>query len=180
MAKKVNKEDFADVPEMEDLGGGFEDKPMPSVDQIEASAPPADYVEAMKNNPPVHQVYRQESMAQIIDEFWRKISNHPDCKVMSSSLGGRPRSADEFKDTPSYMQHQMEFRFIYRDAKSTQVQEQAKVGPYEPGGKYYHMIPKKGEAAAEQEPGSTPKEDVRERGRPSWDNIIRKREVVSV
>lgn len=105
----------------------------------------------------------QPTIQQIIDEFWNRINSHPDVKLLTCSLGGRPEKGTEFPLTPSSQQHKMEIRFVYRESIPKEVAVKSSVpGPYEPGGKFYHLIPKKEEPS--QEPENGPKK--------SWEHLL--------
>ena len=113
-------------------------------------------------------------MKQIVDEFLAAIMGHPDCNVLSSSFGGRPEKGVEFTDTPVLNQHVAEIRLVWRDAKpDAQAKEQQKkvASAFEPGGKYYDLIPRRGE----EEVG-----EQSERGTFAHDHLVKKREMAAV
>ncbi len=98
---------------------------------------------------------------QIIDEFWNTINNHPDVKLLTCSLGGRPNQGTEFPNTPSSQQHKMEFRFIYREsAAQVAMSDQPKPNAFEPGGKFYHLLPQREETKPTEPVDDTPGKSI--------------------
>ncbi len=135
----------------------FEDVPIPSNDQIEKMLGETVVERPRKNVVPIQ---------QIIEEFWSAVTNHPDVKMMTCSLGGKPPENMIFPGVPTRKQHAMEIRFVYKETASFMEQEQRDLSPYGPGGKYEKLIPKKDDK---------PTEEVVDEQEHSWDHLIQKR-----
>ncbi len=182
MAKHRNNGDkFGDIDDTPVTdSGGFAHIPMPpqSVIDQEAESLPQVEPEELLTRPPQMKHSREtrsagRSMKQIIDQFIADISGHPDCNLLGSAFGGRPAKAVEFSNTPVTNQHMVELRFVWRDAVQQQaIVDESAPSAFAPGGRYYDLIPKRGEREVVEE--TTPQ------GTPAWDNLVRKRETANV
>lgn len=107
----------------------------------------------------------RRSMKEIVDGFLAEVIGHPDANVLGSAIGGRPPENVLFRDVPASSQHMVELRFVYRDAAPQA--EAAASSAFEPGGRYYNLVERKGEVQ-ETEPAN-------EGGAEKWGHLVQKR-----
>ena len=125
------------------------------------------YVEPTMDEPQEVRPPRYRPVNQLVDEFYAMLLSHPDVKVLTSAIGGKPRRGTEFDGVPMTKQHQAELRFIWKDTSAEHVAK-TEPGPYEPGGRLYHMLPKKQEFVPEPVVDEAPKK--------SWEGQVVKHE----
>lgn len=132
MSKDTKKIDpFKDITEIgSPIGVSVVNGPaMPSqadIDRAAAVAPQIEPEEMLYRSPPKptappqahpsrNVAHGQRPIAEIVDEFLATIQNHPDGRLLNTTLGGRPTVQQEFKDTPRTNQHVAELRICWRD-----------------------------------------------------------------
>jgi hypothetical protein len=193
MARKpASDETVADIQDIPlPSTGGFANVPPPPqqiIDQLAASQPVSSDGPVMTLGKPLNReaaravqqppqpsyaapVHGKRPAQEIINAFFAEMAAHPDFMVLSSSIGGKPEKNTEFPNTPRLNQHKGEIRFVWRDPQPQVEQREQAVqrSAYEPGGKYFGLIERKGEDRPEPEAAN-------EGGVKVWGHLIKQRE----
>lgn len=186
MARKETKADFANLEDEPMAAASFAPQAMPPqqvIDQVASTMPQLSPEDQLAHGQPKLAAPQQrrssrgvKPMREIIEQFLADVQNHPDAKMFATNIGGRPPKNLEFPGTPFLNQHQATFGIVYRDSVPEAVLAATPIPPsaFAPGGKYYDLIPRKGEQEFVEQP-----EADSPTAKP-WGHLVNKRETVAV